>query len=285
MTDDKSDNTQHGSRLKGSAVVTGSSRGIGRAVAAELAMRGYDVVATMRNPADGDELLAECSDVAGSIRVERLDITDPGDFAFPEDLSVLVNNAAIRKDYLPVEETSIDEWRDVFESNVFAPLELVRRAIPVMRSNGGGVICNVSSSAILGPKPFFGTYSGSKAALSAVSESLALELEPFGIRVVDILPGPIETDLSRSSVMYRPPDAIRFDAYRPQAEKWAQPTGMVTTSAEDAAAAIANAIESDDQFNRAGCDPMSVAILDQSRKTNDIERMHAARKLYGLIDL
>ena len=88
-------------KAEGVAVVTGASRGLGRAVAVELAERGFDVIATMRDPA--------VADLPAGITVQRLDVTDPGDFAFPRDLSVLVNNAGVRRAYLPVEHVPVGE--------------------------------------------------------------------------------------------------------------------------------------------------------------------------------
>src|SRR5690242_11136470 len=79
----------------GLAVVTGASRGIGRAVALELAARGFDTVATMRNPADGEDLTG--------VRVQRLDVTDPATIDLPDGLRVLVNNAGTESDNLPLE--------------------------------------------------------------------------------------------------------------------------------------------------------------------------------------
>jgi NAD(P)-dependent dehydrogenase (short-subunit alcohol dehydrogenase family) len=204
--------TTHGAA--GIAVVTGASRGIGRAVAIELAARGLDVVATMRDPLAGRSLLAEAEAAGLALRVERLDVRRVDEFAVPEGLRVLVNSAGVRLRYLPVEETPLDEWRETFETNVFGLVELTRRALPTMRRTAEArgaeghadvVVCNVSSSSILLPHPFMGTYRASKAAVSALCDSLRIELAPFGIRVVEILPGPIGTDLLHDSVMVRPP--------------------------------------------------------------------------------
>src|ERR1700728_4087748 len=101
--------------IKGSAVVTGASRGIGRAVAIALADRGFNTIATMRDPGDGSRISQETS---GHLTVRRLDVTDPATYQIPGDLQVLVNNAGIDTEYLPVEHTNLDDWRSIFETNV-----------------------------------------------------------------------------------------------------------------------------------------------------------------------
>ena len=116
--------------IRGSAVVTGASRGIGRAVALELARRGFDTLATMRDPDAGAAMAAEAD---GRLRVRRLDVTDPSTFDLPDDLRVLVNNAGIDTDYLPVEHANIDDWRRMFETNVFGVVALTAAAIPILR--------------------------------------------------------------------------------------------------------------------------------------------------------
>ncbi len=73
--------------------------------------------------------------------MQRLDVDDPSSIELPSDLRLLVNNAGIERDYLPVEHVPMDQWRDVFETNVFGLVEVTRRAIPILRANGGGVLC------------------------------------------------------------------------------------------------------------------------------------------------
>src|SRR5438067_7034124 len=140
------------------AVVTGASRGIGRAVAIELANRGHRVLATMRDLASSDKLLEAAGPGAGLIDVTELDVTDPGDFTFPEATSVLVNNAGGMERDLPFEATPLEQWRRTFELNVFAAVELTRRVVPTMRARGGGVICNFSTAAALLPTPWVSAY-------------------------------------------------------------------------------------------------------------------------------
>src|ERR687888_59701 len=106
---------------------------------------------------------------------------------------------AVAREHLPVEETPLELWREMFETNVFGLVEVTRRAIPLVRAAGGGVICNMGSSSILAPVPFYAAYRASKAAVSALSETLRAELAPQHIRVVEIMPGPVDSDMLRHS--------------------------------------------------------------------------------------
>jgi NAD(P)-dependent dehydrogenase (short-subunit alcohol dehydrogenase family) len=258
-------------QAEGAAVVTGASRGIGRAVALELAARGFEVVATMRDPEAGASLP---DDARGTLRVAQLDVTAPGTFTMPTDLRVLVNNAAVERPHLPFEETPLDEWRAMFETNVFGLVETTRLAIPVLRANGGGVICNVTSSSILAPVPFYALYRSSKAAVSAIGETLRAELAPFGIRIVEIMPGPIDTDmLAHSAGDMR---AVDYAPYRAMGERMVASraaAGDHTTPPGDAARAIADAILDDDGPLRRGCDPMGTGLLEAWRQASDEQMM------------
>ena len=255
-------------QIHGSAVVTGASRGIGRAIALELAARGFDTLATMRNPDDGRGMEDEAS---GRLRVRRLDVTDPSTYDLPGDLSVLVNNAGIDTEYLPVEFASLEDWRRMFETNVFGLVSLTSAAIPVLRDNRPSVVCNVTSSSIFGAMPFFSAYRASKAAVSAFGDSLRTEVEPFGIRVVEILPGPIDTDMFRLS--RGDMDAVRFDDYRELAlvatalrREHADPR---VVPAAEAAQAVADAVLDPSGPMRHGCDPISRELLDLWRQSDD----------------
>ena len=254
----------------GVAVVTGASRGIGRAVAVDLARSGFDVVATMRDPEAGAGLADEVGASSGSITVQRLDVDDPASIELPSDLRLLVNNAGIERDYLPVEHVPMDQWRDVFETNVFGLVEVTRRAIPILRANGGGVLCSITSSSILVPVPFYAVYRASKAAVSALNDTLRVELAPLGIRVVEIMPGPVESDMLHDSD--RLAEAAEYDEYRVMAEAVYEGRQQIRgqyTPAREAAASIRAAILDDDGPMRHGCEPMSRGLLDMWRSSSD----------------
>jgi NAD(P)-dependent dehydrogenase (short-subunit alcohol dehydrogenase family) len=254
-------------------LITGASRGIGRAVAVELCRRGFDVVATMREPADGDTLADEVRDAPGTLRVERLDVTDPDTIELPDGLRVLVNNAGVEDDNLPIEVMALDVWRRLFETNVFGLVAVTRAAIPKLRASGGGVICNITSSSVLAPVPFLGAYRASKAAVSAFGESLTAEVAAFGIRVVEVMPGPIATDMLHASD--HPAAAVEHEHYREQAERlWDSRRHIREQHTEAAVAAcrIADAIVDEGGPLRYGCDPLSAGLLAAWREAANDEQ-------------
>ena len=259
-------------KARGSALVTGASRGIGKGVALELARRGFDVTAGMRNPADG----ADIADTA-RVRVVRLDVTDPSTIEIPGDLTVVVNNAGADADHAPVEHADVGAWRHMLETNVLGALNVTQAALPVLRANAPSVIVTVTSSSILMPVPFYGGYRASKAAASAFCDSLRMEVEGLGVRVLEVLPGPIDTDMWRTEVASSSP-AAQHPVYRDMAERATQlrdagATPMLTTI-EKAAVDIADAILADGGPMRIGCDPMGAALIETWRTTPD-EHLYA----------
>jgi NAD(P)-dependent dehydrogenase (short-subunit alcohol dehydrogenase family) len=254
--------------ISGSALVTGASRGIGRAVAVELADRGFTTWATMRDPARGADLSGETS---GHLAVCHLDVTDPGSYDIPDDLRVLVNNAGVDTEYLPVEHSNLDDWRLLFETNVLGVVGMTKHAIPALRENRPSVVCNITSSSILASVPFYSAYRATKAAVSAFGDSLRVEVAPFGIRVVEILPGPIDTDMFRLSAADQ--ESLRFVKYQSLAVLAAQSrrdhADPLVASPAVAAARIVDAILDTSVPMRYGCDPMSDGLLDLWRQSDD----------------
>src|SRR5579884_261458 len=176
-------------------VVTGCSSGLGRSTALRLARRGDRVYATMRNAERGKELLDE----AEAVDLEVLDLDVTSDESVGRAVAqvlerdgtvdVVVNNAGIV--HMGSVELLPDAlMRETFETNVFGPLRVLRAVLPTMRAQGSGTVVNVSSCAGRVPGlPIHGSYMASKHALSVLSDSLAMEVKPLGIRVVCIEPG------------------------------------------------------------------------------------------------
>ena len=182
-------------------LITGCSTGIGRSTALHMARKGYDVIATMRDPKkSGDSLAAEARATGAELRVMPLDVTDRTsvDLCVGEVLrtkghiDVLVNNAGF-VELSVVETTSEALARNTFETNFLGALWMIQAVLPGMRERRSGTIVNVSSVAgrvgVLGQS----MYCASKAALESLSEILAIEVREFGIRVAIIEPGPFRT--------------------------------------------------------------------------------------------
>ena len=181
-------------------LITGCSSGFGLLAALEFARKGDTVFATMRNTAKAGELEQRAQQEGLTVRILPLDVRDEASVASAVRqtvtdagrIDVLVNNAGIGI-HGPVEETTIDDVQEVFETNVFGALRVIRHVAPVMREQRSGTIVNVSSLAGRVAAPFSGIYAASKYALEAISEALHYELHPFGVRVVVIEPGGFET--------------------------------------------------------------------------------------------
>ena len=270
-------------KAEGIALVTGASRGLGRAVALELARRGFEVVATMRRPEDGADLAGEATgNGGGRLRVESLDVTRPETIRIPDGLKVLVNNAGVEGPWFPVEHTPPSVWREIFETNVFGLAEVTRRAVPKLRAGGGGVVCNVTSCSILVPMPFLAAYRASKAAVSALGESLRTELAPFGIRLVEIQPGAIATDMLAGAA--GEPEAIGCAGYEEMGRAVYASRAEATTHptpAQSAARAIADAVLADGASLRHACDPMGEGLLNAWRTSDDETMMRGMLELFA----
>ena len=178
-------------------LITGASRGLGRALATDLHGRGYAVVATARNVADLADL-----DAAEKLPLDVCDAPSlEAAVAATGDLDVLVNNAALTVQG-PVEAIPADVFRSVLETNVLGPLRLMQAFLPGMRRRGGGTIVNVSSGGVRSAPPFQGTSSASKAALELLSQTLRREVESFNVRVVVVSAGGIRTEMRARQERY-----------------------------------------------------------------------------------
>jgi NAD(P)-dependent dehydrogenase (short-subunit alcohol dehydrogenase family) len=188
---------REGIAVRDTAIVTGSSSGIGLATAKALYQDGWRVYATARDP----EIVQKLDDAG--FEADRLDVTDGSqaravvDRAIEETggIDCLVNNAGFAQ-LGPIEDVSTARVRRQFDVNVFGPHRLARAALPHMRERGEGTIVNVSSAAGLVPFPGGGVYSGAEHALEAMTDALRSEVSGLGIDVVLVEPGPVETEFA-----------------------------------------------------------------------------------------
>ena len=167
-------------------LITGCSSGFGLETARYFLDRGWKVIATMRTPRE--DILPPSE----HLRVLALDVTDPQSIRLAVEaagsIDVLVNNAGFGA-AAPVECMPLATVRDIFETNTFGTMALTQAVLPQFRQRKGGVVVNVTSSVTYKALPLIGIYRASKAAVNAFTESLAAEVEQFGIRVRLVLPG------------------------------------------------------------------------------------------------
>ncbi len=178
-------------------LISGCSTGIGRALALEFASRNWHVFATARKPSTIEDLKAP------NVETTALDVTDEKSIATCVDaviakagrIDMLVNNAGLLL-IGPLVELESSELRRQFETNVIGLAALTRAVVPQMIKKRAGKIVNISSISGVLPTPFSGAYCSTKAAVTAYSYSLRMELAPFGIQVVTVQPGGIKSSLS-----------------------------------------------------------------------------------------
>lgn len=179
-------------------LVTGAGRGVGRATVEAFAAAGWRAVAGVRNVAAAEEAYAG---IAG-VHVVRLDVTEPdsviagvreAERLAGGALTCLVSNAGYAV-MGAVEEADLDEVRAMFDTNFFGAARVMQAAVPAMREAGRGSVVVISSVGARMSNPLVSMYHASKYALLAITESLAFELRPFGVRVASIEPGMVDTD-------------------------------------------------------------------------------------------
>jgi NAD(P)-dependent dehydrogenase (short-subunit alcohol dehydrogenase family) len=191
------------------AVVTGASSGIGQACAERLVNAGFAVYGTSRHPSRHKRhrdfhMLALDVRRDSSVRacIDRV-VAESG------HVDVLVNNSGVALQGA-VEETSLEEIRELFETNFFGALRMIRAVLPLMRKRRSGRIINIGSVAGFLPMPYSAAYCASKHALHGLSESLDHEVRDFGIRVSVVEPGLIRTDIFK----HAPQAAAAFEPYK-----------------------------------------------------------------------
>lgn len=178
-------------------LVTGASSGIGEATAVHLAHKGFKVYAAARSV---DKLKTLAGLGGGGIEPLEMDVTDEGSIERAlgvigeagETLFGLVNNAGVSV-MGPIEQVPGNEWRRLYETNVFGVVNVMQAVLPQMRQAGAGRIVNIGSVAGRIVAPFFGVYGSSKHAIEGLTDALRRELKPHGVKVSLIRPGFINT--------------------------------------------------------------------------------------------
>jgi NAD(P)-dependent dehydrogenase (short-subunit alcohol dehydrogenase family) len=196
-------------------LITGCSSGIGRETARVFLDDGWEVYATARNPADVQTLGDAGCNIASLDVTEQDDVERVVERIVDEHgrIDCLVNNAGYGQ-LGPVEDVTVEAVEDQFEVNVFGPHRLVREVLPHMRQRQTGTIVNVSSVAGRIAAPGMGVYSGSKFAMEGISDALRPEVSEYGIDVVLVEPGPVDTAFSERADDEVNGDGIeRSDAY------------------------------------------------------------------------
>ena len=266
-------------------LVTGSSTGIGQETALHMARKGHDVYGAVRSPETATELKALIAAEDLPVSVIKLDLVDPDSIvtavaeimARSGRIDALVNNAGIGGGRA-VEETPMHEVREIFETNYFGNVNVLRAVTPIMRQQKSGRIVTVGSLAGRVVMGCHAHYSASKWAMEGLSEALAQEMAEFNVKVAIIEPGCVLTPIwGKGSLPTEPSPYLKslqrlgrffeFGLRRP-----AMPT--------DVASAIAHAIESDKPHFRYPVGPDAVESVAARAKVSDDEWI-AANCLQG----
>ncbi|AGB73167.1 MULTISPECIES: oxidoreductase [Rhizobium] len=229
-------------------LITGCSSGFGQRLALAAAHRGDQVIATARNGKTIEEM---AEPFGGRMITLPLDVTDAAAAKAAVEkavetfggFDVLVNNAGYGL-FGAIEEGTPEEYRPMFEVNVFGLIETTRAALPILRRSGGTIV-NMSSGAGIAGSGGAGYYNAAKFAVEGISEALAGELKPFGIRVLIVEPGPFRTDfLGRSITMA----ANEMPEYAASSRKDYRETnnGHQAGDPDKAIAVILRAVDADD---------------------------------------
>lgn len=205
------------------ALVTGAGRGVGRAVAIQLAAGGAEVALLARSVDELEETAAVVRSSGGSAMVVPADLADPDAVTDAAahltkelgSIDILVNNAAVVQPAGPTVTTTAEAWQRAFAVNVDAPVQLTLRLVPTMAKRGWGRVVNVSSGIVDHPEAMTGlnAYATTKAALEAHSRSLAAELAGSGVTVNVYRPGSVDTAM-QAWFRDQPPDQIGATLHR-----------------------------------------------------------------------
>ena len=285
----ENDNSEGRTKRQQIALITGSSSGIGFETSLLLARNGICTYATMRNPSKSQEMLDITKKECLPLRVLTLDVTEEKstqkaiDMVMYEQnrIDILVNNAGYSL-VGALEQISMDEIKEEFETNFFGIIKLIQKVLPLMRKQRSGRIINVSSLAGRIGLPLVSAYVSSKFALEGLSESLKYEVQDFGIYVILIEPGVIKTNFIKNlkigkqvitlekgdvnttaDLPYAEITQKRISAFKPRFEKGSSPKEVADT--------ILEAVTSDKPKFRYIVGQDASKLLDIRKNTSDEE--------------
>ncbi|MFL2608995.1 MAG: SDR family NAD(P)-dependent oxidoreductase [Cryomorphaceae bacterium] len=193
-------------------IITGASSGIGKSIGNYLTEKGYIVYGTSRKPEKypKSEFTLVKSDINKKSDTQNL-INHV--ISIEGKIDVLINNAGIGYTG-PIEESRIEDIESLFSTNFFGPIEMIKNTLPLMRKNNSGLIINITSIAGYIGLPFRGVFCASKSALEILTESLRAEIKDYGIKVVNVAPGDVKTDvISRRIDSFNDKNSIYFKKY------------------------------------------------------------------------
>ena len=272
------------------AVVTGASSGIGFETALTLAREGYYTYATMRDTKKSDKIKEICQKDDLKISVLELDVDDENSIKTAikkildekQRIDVLVNNAGWGL-WGCVEDVSVDEFKTQFETNFFSVIRLIQEVGPTMRKQGSGKIINISSVAGRIGFPASPAYISSKFALEGLSESLRLEMAPFGVDVIIIEPGVIKTNFLNPVKLAKKSESDT--AYRDITTKVVSGVKMMAemgTPPKEVADTIVKSINDDKSLPRYIVGNDASMFLEAKKSKTDIEfENYLKKELYG----
>jgi len=272
------------------AIVTGSSSGIGFETSLALAREGYFTYATMRDTTKSNKIKEIAQKENLKINVLELDVDDEKSVKSAiaqildqkQRIDVLVNNAGWGL-WGCVEDVSIDEFKEQFETNFFSIIRLIQEVAPAMRKQGSGTIVNVSSVVGRIGFPASPAYISSKFALEGLSESLRFEFAPFGVDVIIIEPGVIKTNFMKNMKMAKKSELDTV--YKDITTKVVSGVKMMAemgTPPKEVANTIVKAIKDKKPLPRYVVGNDALMFLEAKKSKTDIEfENYLKKELYG----
>ena len=272
------------------ALVTGSSSGIGLETSLSLARNGFHTFATMRDVSKDEEIKEIVRKENLNVEILQLDVDNEESvneaintvMERKDRIDVLVNNAGYGM-WGTVEDVSIDEFKEQFETNFFSIIRLIHRVAPIMRKQNSGNIVNISSVAGRIGFPVSPAYISSKFALEGLSESLRFELMPFGVNVIIIEPGVIKTNFFDSMKLAE--KSQQDSTYKDITEKVISGVKMMAemgTHPKEVADTVIKALKEEKPLPRYVVGNDAMMFLEAKRMKTDIEfENYLKKELYG----